>query len=263
MKAIRPYLGVLYQVMLNSAAKFLSFRLSVVFNLVVELAAFFSMLLSVHFILAQVGQIGPWGRTEFMLFVFWYQTIVCLHGSLIGPNFWNFSTEVRTGNLDFRLLRPLGGLFDVLTAISRPGALVMLPVYIGFLVHYLIVLKVPLLVCLLVPVLILLSFALVALLETCIALSMLWTKGGDGINFIRMQGQQLQRWPDFMYPGGIRWFFTRVIPTLTAVSFPVRFVIDRSEWPGVIYVLGATVVMWFVVGVVWRAGLRRYESASS
>jgi ABC-2 type transport system permease protein len=92
---------------------------------------------------------------------------------------------------------------------------------------------------------------------------MLWVKGGDGVNFIRMQGQQLQRWPDFMYPSGVRYLFTRVIPTLAAMSFPARFVVDRREWPGVVYVFGAAIVMWFVVGVIWRAGLRQYESASS
>lgn len=263
MRALRPYLAVLYQVLLNSLARFLTFRLSVMLNLVVEVSAFLSLLLPVYFLLSQLGHIGPWGRDQFMFYVFWYQVVFCLQGSLISPNFWNFSTEVRTGNLDFRLLRPLGALFDVLTAVTRPGALAMLPVYVGCLGYYLYVLKIPLIVCVFVPFLLGLSWALVALLEICIALSMLWVKGGDGVNFIRMQGQQLQRWPDFMYPNSVRYLFTRVIPTLAAMSFPARFVVDRREWPGVVYVFGAATVMWFVVGVIWRAGLRQYESASS
>ena len=55
---------------------------------------------------------------------------------LIAANFWNLSDEIRTGKLDFRLVRPLGSLFDVFTAYIRPISLVMLPLYGVALIYY-------------------------------------------------------------------------------------------------------------------------------
>lgn len=263
MKTIRPYLAVLHQQFLNSFAKVMAFRLSMILSGLVELSVFLTFYLTANFLFNHVETLGSWRRPEFMFFTFWYLTVMTTHNAFLAANFWNFSMEIRTGALDFRLLRPLGSLFDVFTAIQRPTSIMMIPVQVGFLTYYGTQVHLSPLSWILLPVLLFLSFALVALIEMAIVMTVFWTKGGEGINFVRMQAQQFQRWPDFMFPDAIRRVFVQVVPILIAISFPVRFAINNQEWIGVLATLFAIGALWLVVRIMWREGLKHYESASS
>jgi ABC-2 type transport system permease protein len=263
MNSIRPYIAVLHQQFLNSFAKMMAFRVSMIIAASVEISVFLTFYLTANFLFNHIDTIGTWRRPEFMFFTFWYLMVMSTHNAFLAPNFWNFSMEIRTGNLDFRLLRPLGSLFDVFTAIQRPTSIMMLPIHIGFLIYYGAQAHLTGLSWTLLLPLLLLSFSLVALVEMAIAMTVFWTKGGEGLNFIRMQSQQFQRWPDFMFPDGIRRFFSSVIPILIALSFPVRFALNNTEWRGVLATALASIIFWFVVRLMWREGLKRYESASS
>lgn len=263
MSSLKPYVAVLHQQFLNSFAKMMAFRVSMLLGLTVEWAVFLTLYLTARFLFNHIDHVGAWDRSEFMFFTFWYLLVMSTHNAFLAPNFWNFSTEVRTGNLDFRLVRPLGSLFDVFTAIQRPTSIMMLPVHAGFLIYFGIQVELGLASWLLITPLLMLSFALVALIEMAVVMTIFWTKGGDGINFIRIQCQQVQRWPDFMFPDGVRRVFSFLIPILIAITFPVRFILDNQEWSGLVAVVVAAIVFWLLVRTLWNWGLRRYESASS
>ena len=258
-----PYLAVLKQQFLNSLAKLMSFRVSFILTVLCDIAAFVTFYCTTDFIFLHVTSIGGWTREHFLFFIFWMQSVSCIHSAIAAPNFWNFATEVRNGNLDFRLLRPLGSLFDVFTAITRPISLLMLPVGIGFVIHYGIALHVSIWGWIASPFLWILSFVLLALLEILISMGLLWTNGGDGVNYIRIHMQQFERWPDFVYPRPVRLLFTRVLPFLAVGTFPVRAVLGSGEWWEIPFLVLMTVVVWRLIGKVWMLGLRRYESASS
>jgi len=263
MTRMRPYIGVMHQQMLNSVAKLISFRVSFVLLMMVEVTAICTAYLPVNFLFHHVEQLGPWNREQFMFFVFWNQCMFCCHNGLIAPNFWNLSTEIRTGALDFRLLRPLGSVFDVMTAINRPASLILLPVSVGLLIYYGIQINLSVTAWIMLPFTFCLAFLVMCLTELNIAFLSFWTKGGDSANFVRMQCQQVQRWPDFMYPARSRMMFTTVLPVLLSGSFGVGFLFDTSRIDLVGYMLVAVVVFCFLASFVWRLAIRRYESASS
>ena len=257
------YVSVLKQQFLNSLAKLMSFRLSFFLTVLFDIAGFITFYYTTDIIFAHVTSIGGWTRDHFLFFIFWMQSVNCLHSSIAAPNFWNFATEIRNGSLDFRLLRPLGSLFDVFTAVTRPIGLLVLPVVLGFVIHYGIKLHVTLGGWIAMPFLWLLTFVLLALLEILMSMGLLWTKGGDGINFVRIQMQQFQRWPDFVYPGALRILFSRIFPILAVGTFPVKAVLGQGEWWEIPFLVCMTFFIWGLIGKVWILGLRRYESASS
>jgi len=260
---VSPYIRVLHQQMLNSLAKLMSFRLNFVLSVLFDVAAFATFYCTTDFLFLHISHIGTWKRENFLFFIFWLQSVNCVHAGIVAPNFWNLASEIRDGNLDFRLLRPLGSLFDIFTAVTRPITLLTWPFIMGFVIYYGIQLHVPSSGWVMMPFLWLLSLACVVLIEVMISMGLLWTKGGDGINFVRIHCQQFQRWPDFVYPNRMRWIFTRIIPFLAAVTFPVRAVLGQGAWWEIPSLCGCIVVIWFVTGWLWQMGLRRYESASS
>jgi ABC-2 type transport system permease protein len=263
MSRIDHYYKVFEQHALNSVSKLMSFRLNFVLSTIVEFASICIGYLTIDILFRHLEQIGPWGRSEFMLFSCWLQMLGCVHSSIAAPNFWNFSAELQNGNLDYRLLRPIGALFNCFTAIMRPAALLVLPVHLGLFIYFGLQVNLSVLAWCSFPALFALSYALTMLTELSVSMGMFWTIRGDGINFLRMQGQQLQRWPDFIYPLSIRSIFTYLFPVLMTTSMAIRFLLDPSRWQEVFALIVGVLVFWFVVSRLWALGLRRYESASS
>lgn len=263
MSTLRPYIRVIRQQIANSLAKLMAFRVSFLFLILVEVASLITAYVPASFLFNHVERLGPWNRSEFMFFIFWIQGMFCCHNGLVAPNFWNFAAEIRTGALDFRLLRPLGSVFDVMTAISRPATLMMLPFSAACLVYFGLQIRLSVLAWLTMPFVFGLAFLTMVVIELNLACLAFWTKGGDGANFVRMQCQQIQRWPDFMYPKRSRLFFSTAFPVLASGSFSVQFLFDTSRWDRIVLMGFVTLLFWLLASYLWSRGVRQYESASS
>ena len=84
-----------------------------------------------------------------------------------------------------------------------------------------------------------------------------------GINFLRMQLQQLARWPDFVYRLWARRILTFGLPVILVGSAPVHWLLSPFEFKFMAYMFLAIIVMWLIIAPVWRLSLSRYENASS
>jgi ABC-2 type transport system permease protein len=113
------------------------------------------------------------------------------------------------------------------------------------------------------PLLIFLAFTLLAILEFIVSTSMFWMTEGMGINFLRMQMQNLSRWPDFIYGKFSRRVLKVFFPVLLIGSAPVHFLLDQSSWVYILYLIAAIIVSFIVMNKLWAIALRQYESASS
>ncbi|CAN0208834.1 unnamed protein product [Chrysoparadoxa australica] len=133
----------------------------------------------------------------------------------------------------------------------------------GFLIYYGIQINLGVLDWALLPIFVILGLALLVVIEFILSTSMFWLTDGIGINFLRMQMQQLGRWPNFIYQGFIRKVLTAFIPILLVGSAPVHFMIDKNSWQLLMTMVVAIFVLTFVLLGIWKVGLRRYDSASS
>lgn len=240
-----------------------TYRLHFVLLIIMDQLFYFSMLGSVDFLYLHVPRIGPWTRDHFMFFVAFILAVDHLHMSFVSESFWEFAYDLRTGRLDFVLLRPLNTLFSVFARQIRPATLVNFVTPWGFLIYFGRRLGLDQEGWLLLPLMVLLALALLTSIEILISMVMFWTVEAMGINFLRIQIQSVSRWPEFIYRGLARRVFTFVLPILLVASAPVYFLIDHSRW---MWVVGAIVAMggtWLLIGISWRLGLRAYESASS
>lgn len=260
---MKKYLAVYREFINHSFSEAMSYRLHFVLLIIMDLLFYLSLLGSVDFIFRHVDQIGPWGRVEFMLFISFMLAIDHLHMTLISESFWNLSTDIRTGKLDFILLKPIGALFQIFFRFIRPATMLNGFVPWGLLIYYAWHLELNLVSWLMLPILVILGLTLLVSIEILISMTMFWTIESFGINFLRMQLQQLSRWPDFIYRFYARKFFSIAVPVLLVGSVPIKFLLDPSHWQILLSMLFATGISWLLIGFFWRLGLRHYESASS
>jgi ABC-2 type transport system permease protein len=260
---MKRYLQLYREFLRCAFSEALTYRINFVLLVLLDIIFFACSLAGVDFIFDFVPAIGPWDRDQFMLFVAFMLTVDHLHMTFISEGFWNLSFEIRTGKLDFILLKPVWTWFPIFFRMIRVGSMISMPLpwlclyYFAFKVHL------NLLELLSIPLLVLLAISLLVSIEILISMSMFWTIESWGINFLRLQIQQVSRWPDFTFRYWFRKMFSIVIPVLLVGSMPVRWLLGDGEFYSLILLIAVTVLVNIISVYLWRIALRRYESASS
>lgn len=240
-----------------------TYRLNFVLVMVMDLIFYATAMGSVDFLFQYVPAIGPWDREHFMFFISFMLAVDHLHMTFISENFWNFSGEVRSGKLDFVLLRPVSGIFISFFRLIRGGTMLNGVAPWALLVHFGTRIDFDFWSWIYLVPMVLLSLALAVAIEILMTLSSFWTISSYGINFLRMQVQQLARWPDFIYQYYFRKFFTFILPILAVGSGPVQFLFEKGLPTLSAWAIAALTCLVLLIRVVWRKALAAYESASS
>lgn len=260
---IRHYFQVYREFISTSFTEATSYRVNFVLLILMDLFFYSSVLFTVSFIYDHVEMIGPWNRNQLMFFMAFMLAIDHLHMTLISESFWVLSRKVKTGELDYDLLKPINTIFNVFFRHVRPSSLCNIVVTSSLVIYYGRLVPLSALDWMMLPFLIMLGFTLLALIEIIIATSMFWVTEGLGINFLRMQMQQLSRWPDFVYHSLARKVLTVGIPLLLIGSAPVHFLFDHSRALPLGSMILAIITCLFILKWLWKLALQRYDSASS
>lgn len=260
---VRHYLSVYAGFLSTSFAKEMGFRLNFFLLILVDLSFYLMSIFSVHIIYEHTSVVGLWNEQELLFFVSFMLVVDQFHMALVSESFWRLSPAIRMGELDFILVKPISSLFQVFFRYIRPATtLLFLPVWLH-LIYRAWQLDFGLGQLLLLPLVVVLATLLLFGIEIGIATSMFWLQYGQGVNFIRIELQNMSRWPDFVYQRWIRRVFSFGVPVLMVGSQSAYFLLDPGQpWPLVALAV-ACVLVWAVTAMLWKLGLRRYESASS
>ncbi|MFN7975800.1 MAG: ABC-2 family transporter protein [Acidobacteriota bacterium] len=263
MHRLAHYLKVYRLFLATSFSEAMSFRAHFVLLVVMDLLFYGSALGSVGFVYEHVKTIGPWSRDQFLFFVSFMLAVDHLHMTFVSESFWMFSADLRSGLLDFVLLKPIGAIFSVFFRHARAASLCNVFVPWACLIHFGRRAGLGVAGLAALPPLVVLALTLMVSLEILLSTSMFWLVESMGINFLRMQLQQVARMPDFVYRFFARKLFTVVFPVLLVGSAPVRFLFDPLDARWLLGMAAAVGASWLAIAFFWRLGLRAYESASS
>ncbi len=260
---MRKYLSIYAEFMATAVAEAMSFRLNFILVIIMDLLFYSSSLITVHIIFDHVSHVGPWSREEFLFFTAFMLTVDHIHMALISENFWNFSFLIRTGKLDFELLKPANTLFTVFLRHMRVQTLLITPVPWGALIFFGRKLEFSWEQWCSIPLFIILALLVLVAIEILISMLMFITVESFGINFLRLQLQQLARWPDFVYKKFARVTFTFFLPVLVIGSVPVKIILGEGLLVPLLFMFAVLLILAFLIGVSWLRALKYYESASS
>ena len=263
MRSIKKYARIYKHFVSTSIALGTSFRLHFVLLIFMDLLFYFSSLASVSFIFDHVDMVGSWKREEFMFFISFMLAVDHLHMTFVSESFWELSHQIRTGSLDFLLVKPVGTVFHAFLRFIRPASFLNVIVTWSLLGYYGQAIDLAWWQWCCMPVLLVLSLVLLVSMEILVSCTMFVTIESFGINFLRMQLQQLARWPDFVYRLWARRFFTFGLPVLLIGSAPVQWLLNPFDFKFMGIMLVAIVILWATIAPVWHLALSKYESASS
>ncbi len=282
---VRPsYLRVFRTIVRNSLVRDMSFRS----NFIIEALASTSwVFMNVGFYLLifhytpQIGANTGWGKWEFFVFLATTMFVNSLVQAFFMPNAEEFSELIRTGGLDFALLKPIDTqflvslhrvawsafanfgvgvallLFSLWKLTTRPenplsiglGAAVLYPFYIvcGVLILYSVMIS--------------------------LAATSIWLGRNQSLYNFWFYITNFSRYPMEIYDGPfgtpLRQVFTFVIPVLVVVNVPARILArplgatGSYAWVLPTFAVLATAVSFWASRWVFQAALGSYRSASS
>jgi ABC-2 type transport system permease protein len=267
------YLQVFGNFSRNSLIRDMTFRVDFIIQLISS-TSFVIMNLGFYLLIYQyTNSIAGWSQFEFFVFIATTMLVNSMVQAFFMPNVQEFSELIRTGNLDFALLKPIDTQFLIsLQKVSWPSlgnfgvALILLfyslghlsdgaPSWAGMLLY---------------PVYVLAGASILYSVMIALAATSIWLGRNQSLYDFWFYITNFSRYPMGIYDGRwgtpMRQVFTFVIPILIVINVPAGILakpLDPAYWKLALFAVAATVVSFWASRLVFQKALRSYRSASS
>ena len=267
------YLRVLLTFARNSLVRDMTFRANFLIDSVASLSWVLIQLAFYLLIFEYAPSIGlDWGKYQFLIFLATTLLANSLVGALFMPNLSEFSELIRTGSLDFALLKPIDTQFLISLARIEWSSLGNFVFALVLLVVALAHLEVPPEPAqwVLYPIYVLCGVALLYSLMIALSSLSVWLGRNQNLYDFWFYITNFSRYPMEIYDGPIgtplRRVFTFFIPILVVVNVPARILaqpLEVQNWPLAGFAILATIAS--LVGSRWLFtwAMNSYRSASS
>ena len=222
-----------------------------------------------------LGEGTGWGKYQFFLFLSTTLVINSLMQIFFMRNAHEFSELIRTGTLDFALVKPIDTQFLISlgrvewSSLGNLAVGLMLMVYALWRVDYV---PGPVQV-VLYPVYVLSGVAILYSLMITLATTAVWLGRNQTLYNFWFYITNFSRYPMEIYQGSfgtpLRLFFTFIIPVLVVVNVPARLLVrpldpqSPEDWLLPVFAILATVASLAASRWVFNRALLSYRSASS
>jgi ABC-2 type transport system permease protein len=221
---------------------------------------------------AEIGAQSGWHKYEFFIFLSTTLFINSVVQAFFMPNASELSELIRTGNLDFALLKPIDTQFLVSLAKIEWSSLANFAFACGLVVYSLWRLDFtpqPIQF-VLYPIYLACGVAMLYSLMIALSSASIWLGRNQSLYDFWFYITNFSRYPMEIYRGPLgtplRWAFTFVVPVLIVVNVPARLLakpLSPENWPLAGFALIATAASLWASRWVFQRALASYRSASS
>ncbi len=271
----RPHYGrVLRMFFRNSLVREMAFRGNFLIEIVTNAFWFGAQLVFFTLIFGSKPDqdLNGWTRNEFFAFMATGMIVNTLMEAFFMPNCANFSELIRTGNMDFALLKPIDTQFLISFEKLDLGALFHLLFPLGLLGYALANLGWPVgwVSAAMYVGLVGLGVAFFYSLMIVLAATSVWMGRNQGLYEFWFYITIFARYPREIYAGStsanvLRMMFSYVLPILLVVTVPAEVVVGKVLEPSwiTLVMLAAALIGLFASRRIFYLALRSYRSASS
>jgi ABC-2 type transport system permease protein len=220
----------------------------------------------------EIGKRTGWHQYEFFIFLATTLFVNSVVQAFFMPNCEEFSELIRTGGLDFALLKPIDTQFLISLHKVDWSALSNFGFALGLLIYSLVklgALPSPIQF-VLYPLYLLCGVAILYSLMISLSATSVWLGRNQTLYDFWFYITNFSRYPMEIYEGTIggpmRFIFTFIIPVLVVVNVPARLLaqpLEKQSWPLAAFAVAAAVGSLAASRWVFRRAMKSYRSASS
>ena len=257
------YLRLIKYFMLSSAQTDLAYRANLAIGLLNSLLNLIVGVLGLAVLFSQVNTLNGWTFASTLALLGVYLTINALRGWFIGPSLEmlaGIEGDVWSGRFDFTLLRPINTQFFVSVRQWSWFAVIDLALGLGVIVVATVqsggAQMFSFLIAAAASVAVLYAILLIFTALVFWSPGLLFTWVFDAI-------MQLARYPIGIYPGWLQFVLTWIIPVAIMTTIPAAALTGDIQPIVLIGGVALAVVLFLAASVLFRLGVKRYNSASS
>ncbi len=256
----------------NAITREMTFRGNLLITIMTRTFYFVAQLTLFEIIYRQVAAIDDWTREEYFAFMATGMLINSIVEAFFMPNCANFSELIRTGNLDFVLLKPIDSQFLVSFEKMELAMLNQTVLALSLVTYSLVKIGHPphLMHAAMYVLFVVVGVTLLYSLMLLLASTSVWFGRNTGLYDFWFYVTIFARYPRGIYggsPGGeaLQFGLTYVVPILLVVTVPARILLAKVLDPSwlTLVAIASAVVGLVASRAVFRWSLRSYRSASS
>ena len=260
-------LGLLLCLAGHSVRSMVAYRTQFWIELLGAGARFATGMMSLTVIFSTVGTINGWSQASAGVVLGVFFIVTGLHNIVFGPSISalsGYDGAIVSGTLDFHLLRPRST--QVLVSVARWTPLMGVEVVVGAVVveralasleSGFSVWQIVVFICA-----VFMSVSILYSLTLSLASLMFW-KADFLFTWLLRPVVQLARFPAALYPGWLKLLLTWIVPVGVLTTVPAQILLDGISLPMLSAASAFAIGGLFATNLLFRAGLRRYASASS
>lgn len=217
-----------------------------------------------HTLVAKTGTYTGYSRGEVLLFAT-SMNLIDVALQLFYRGLTILPRQVRSGDFDFTLTRPVSPFFWSTFCIFDFFDLTTLPFGLGLFYYavHLLPYQVSASSWTLGIFCTLIGFILAMLVNILIATLAFWTPEIENGVWLYRDLSYISRFPTEIFPRGVQWLLTFVIPIFMIAAFPAKALMGRLSLDLVIASVVFAILLALFARHLWKTGLSRYTSASS
>lgn len=261
LRCIRLYLSLVR----FATSTALMFRMDTWLRTVMDIAYFAVLLFFYRTVFSYTDSLGGFNQHQVRIFVAMCFVLEGLHMSLFASGVHRLIDFVRTGELDYYLVRPVPTLFYITMGEFSIASLVNLVLALGILAWAVLSYPTPISAyqILFGAILLINGTLLFYILRVLFALSVFWTIRGDGSSSLFYALRDAIERPHQIYPAWLRPIFMTLLPFALMVSLPTEIIFSPIGSWSLVLLFSVSCGGILILSIVWEQALARYGSASS
>jgi ABC-2 type transport system permease protein len=209
--------------------------------------------------------VANWDGPSALIVIAYFTAVRAVLEGLISPSFVDLVEKLRSGALDYVLLKPVDAQVMISSSRCEPWKVFDLLFAVGLVVYAFIERGAP-------PApedaalgLVLFGAGLIAMYSLWVvcAAAAFWVVRLDNLTFLLGAIFDVARWPVQVFRGVWRVVFTFVIPVAVMTTYPAMALLGRLDASTAIATIGGALALLAGSRLVWRFAIRSYTSASS
>lgn len=251
--------------MKNCLVREMQFKANFIVRFFTEMMWLVMQFIYVQVMYDQTGSIAGWNKWEMIVLMGTNHVITQLFEALFYDNCSRLTDQIRQGDLDFNLIKPVNSQFLVSLRYTDYSSIANSTIGVAVILYGLHQMGSTLSFggALLFAGLIINSILIYYAMLFTLSVWTFWIGRSNNLMELYWQFGQFSRNPADIYPWLLRKLLLTIIPMLVVSNFPAGVLINKMAGGWILYGFALGLAFFGFTVWVWNRGLQRYRSASS